>query len=76
MRFFYGVTLDHGDVPERIPYAREPRKLPIVLSSDEVVRLLEPVRSPKARAALTTAYAASLRAPSRPRPRRNYRHGR
>ena len=31
LRFFYGVTLDHGEIPERIPYAREPRKLPVVL---------------------------------------------
>jgi len=62
LRFFYGVTLGRGDVPERISYAREPRKLPIVLSADEVVRFLEAVPSLKARAALTTAYAAGLRA--------------
>ena len=43
LRFFYGVTLGEGAVPERIPYAREPRKLPIVLSADEVVRFLEAV---------------------------------
>jgi hypothetical protein len=29
LRFFYGVTLGHGELPERIPYAREPRKLPV-----------------------------------------------
>ena len=40
LRFFYGVTLGDADVPERIPYAREPRKLPVVLSADEVVRCL------------------------------------
>src|SRR5829696_1346475 len=34
LRFFYGVTLGHGEIPERIPYAREPRKLPVVLSAD------------------------------------------
>ena len=32
LRFFYGVTLGHREIPERIPYAREPRKLPVVLS--------------------------------------------
>src|SRR5487761_832151 len=52
----------HGEIPERIPYAREPRKLPIVLSADEVVQFLEAVSSLKSRAALTTAYAAGLRA--------------
>ena len=62
LRFFYGVTLGEAEVPERIPYAREPRKLPVVLSADEVVRFLESVSSLKSRAALTTAYAAGLRA--------------
>ena len=37
-------------------------KLPVVLSADEVVRFLEAVPSLKSRAALTTAYAAGLRA--------------
>ena len=61
LRFFYGVTLGEATIPERIPYAREPRKLPTALSADEVVRFLEAVSSQKARAALTTAYAAGLR---------------
>jgi integrase/recombinase XerD len=62
LRFFYGVTLGQNELPERIPYAREPRKLPVVLSADEVVRFLEAVPSLKSRTALTTAYAAGLRA--------------
>jgi integrase/recombinase XerD len=62
LRFFYGVTLGRSDLPERIPYAREPRKLPLVLSADEVVRFLEAVPGLKSRTALTTAYAAGLRA--------------
>jgi integrase/recombinase XerD len=61
LRFFYGVTLGCDAIPERIAYAREPRKLPAVLSADEVVRFLEAVSSLKARVALTTAYPASLR---------------
>jgi integrase/recombinase XerD len=61
LRFFYGVTLDQATIPERIAYAREPRKLPTVLSANEVVRFLESVSSLKARVALTTAYAAGLR---------------
>jgi len=51
--------LGQATVPERIPYAREPRKLPVVLSADEVVQFLEAVSSLKSRAALT---AAGLRA--------------
>lgn len=62
LRFFYGVTLGQSELPERIPYAREPRKLPLVLSADEVVRFLEAVPSLKSHTALTTAYAAGLRA--------------
>jgi integrase len=61
LRFFYGVTPGQVTIPERIPYAREPRKLPVVLSADEVVAFLEAVPSLKSRAALTTAYAAGLR---------------
>jgi integrase/recombinase XerD len=62
LRFFYGVTLGRTELPERIPYAREPHKLPVVLSADEVVRFLQAVSGLKSRAALTTAYAAGLRA--------------
>jgi integrase/recombinase XerD len=62
LRFLYGVTLRQAELPERIVYAREPQKLPVVLSTEEVVRFLEAVPSLKCRAALTTAYAAGLRA--------------
>jgi integrase len=60
LRFFYGVTLAEAVIPERIPYAREPRKLPTVLSPDEVVQFLEAVSSLKSRVALTCCYAAGL----------------
>ena len=60
LRFFYGVTLGQDTVPERIAYAREPSKLPVVLSADEVVRFLEAIPSLKSRTALTTVYAAGL----------------
>ena len=62
LRFFYGITLDRAEIPERIVSARTPRKLPVILSADEVVRFLEAVPSLKARTALTTAYAGGLRA--------------
>jgi site-specific recombinase XerD len=62
LRFFYGVTLGRNEIPERIAYAREPRKMPVILGADEVVRFLEAVPSLKTRTALTTAYAAGLRA--------------
>lgn len=61
LRFFYGVTLGQATIPERIAYAREPQKLPVVLSADEVVRFLEAIPNLKSRTALTTVYAAGLR---------------
>jgi len=61
LRFFYGVTLGQATIPERIAYAREPQKLPVVRSADEVVRFLEAIPSLKSRTALTTVYAAGLR---------------
>jgi len=61
LRFFYGVTLGRQDVHERIVGAREPRRLPVVLSGDEVVKFLEAIPVLRNRVALTTAYAAGLR---------------
>jgi integrase/recombinase XerD len=61
LRFFYGVTLGWTDALERIVAAREPQKLPVVLSPDEIVRFLEAVPGLRNRAALTTAYGAGLR---------------
>jgi len=61
LRFFSGVTLGQDTVPERIAYAREPNKLPVVLSADEVVCFLEAIPSLKSPTALTTVYAAGLR---------------
>jgi len=55
LRFFYGVTLNRSEIPERIAYARTPQKLPAILSADEVVRFLEAVPGLKTRTALTAA---------------------
>lgn len=46
LRFFYSVTLGRTDALERIVAAREPQKLPVVLSADEIVRFLEAVPGP------------------------------
>lgn len=61
LRFFYGVTLGRTAMVERIPYARKRRKLPVILSADEVVRFFAAVPNLKHRIALMTAYAAGLR---------------
>lgn len=52
LRYFYGVTLGRETIPERIPYAREPHRPPVVLSADEVARFLEAVARLGSRAAL------------------------
>jgi integrase/recombinase XerD len=62
LRFFFGVTLERKDLPERIAYARRPKTLPVVLSPEEVARFLEAVPNRRDRVALTTAYATGLRA--------------
>jgi site-specific recombinase XerD len=62
LRFFYKVTLGKEQIPERIPYARMPKKLPVVLDQDEVARFLAAVPRLKIRVALAAAYAAGLRA--------------
>ena len=61
LRFFYGVTLGRSDAHEQIVAAREPRRLPVILSGEEVVRFLEAVPGLRNRVALTTAYGAGLR---------------
>jgi integrase/recombinase XerD len=45
LRFFYGVTLGEAEVPERIPYAREPRKLPVILSAMKSCGFWSPYRA-------------------------------
>jgi len=62
LRFFFSVTLGRGEVTERMPFVREPRKLPVVLSPEEVARFLEAAPGLKYRAALSVAYGAGLRA--------------
>ena len=44
-----------------LTFVREPRKIPAVLSSEEVVHLLEAAPGPKYNAALGVAYGAGLR---------------
>jgi integrase/recombinase XerD len=61
LRFFFKVTLGRPDLVERTAFVREPRKLPVVLSPDEVARLLDAAPGLKYRAALSVAYGAGLR---------------
>ncbi len=62
LRFFFGVTLGRGDAQVGMTTVREPRKLPVILSPEEVRRLLDAAPGLKYRAALSVAYGAGLRA--------------
>ena len=62
LRFFFRVTLKRHDVIEYTTFIRAPRKLPVVLSPEEVARLLNAAPGLKYKAALSVAYGAGLRA--------------
>ena len=62
LRFFFSVTLGRGDAEVGLTTVREPRKVPVVLSPEEVARLLDAAPGPKHKAALSVAYGAGLRA--------------
>ena len=62
LRFFFRVTLKRHDIVEHTTFIREPRKLPVVLSPEEVARLLNAAPGLRYKAALSVAYGAGLRA--------------
>jgi integrase/recombinase XerD len=61
LRFFYTHTLHRQVAIERIPLPRFEKKLPIILSQQEVKALLEAPRNLGHRAMLSTMYAAGPR---------------
>src|SRR4051794_13158786 len=62
LRFLFRITLGRRDIVEHTPFVHKPHKLPVVLSPEEVARLLDAAPSLKYRAALSVAYGAGLRA--------------
>ena len=61
LRFFFTVTLERPDLVRPLRIVTEPRKAPVVLSPEEVARLLEAAPGVKYKAALSVAYGAGLR---------------
>jgi integrase len=61
LRFLFTVTLDRPDLARRLTVVRQPRRLPAVLSVEEVTLLLHAAPGPKYKAAFATAYGAGLR---------------
>jgi site-specific recombinase XerD len=62
LKFFFDITLDQGELMAKMDPVRVPRTLPVVLSRDEVARLIAATRNMKHRTALAVAYGAGLRA--------------
>src|SRR5271166_3741791 len=62
VRFLFRVTLRRLDLAAEIYHLREPEKLPLVMSADEVKRLLAVASSLKVRVLLSLAYGCGLRA--------------
>ena len=61
LRFLYRVTLDRPELMPHIPYPRSKRRHPVVLSPEEVVRLLKAIRNLKHRTVAMVLYGAGLR---------------
>jgi hypothetical protein len=61
LRFFFKVTLKRRDLADAVVSVREPRRLPVVLSPEEVGRLLASTTNIKHKAALSLTYATGLR---------------
>jgi integrase/recombinase XerD len=61
LQFLYRVTLGQDWVVAQVACPKMPRRLPVVLSPDEMARFLDALHNPKHRALLMTAYAAGLR---------------
>ena len=61
LRFFFNVTLERPDLARPLTTVNKPRRAPVVLSQEEVARLLEAAPGVKYKAALSVAYGAGLR---------------
>src|SRR3954467_2134214 len=61
LRFFFTVTLDRPDLARRLTVVRQPRRLPGVLSAEEIVLLLQAAPGPQSQRALAAGHGAGLR---------------
>ncbi len=61
LRFFFDVTLSQPDLMAKMQHVHVPRKLPVILSPEEVGRLIAAAPNLKHQAAMSVAYGAGLR---------------
>ena len=62
LKFFCEITLDRADLMAKMQAVRLPRTLPVVLSREEVARLIAAAANIKHQTALSLAYGTGLRA--------------
>lgn len=62
LKFFFDITLGRAELMARMQPVRVPRTLPVVLSPEEVSRLIAAAGNLKHQTALSVAYGAGLRA--------------
>jgi len=62
LKFFFDITLGRGELMVKMQPVQQSRKLPVVLSCEEVARLIAAAPNLKSQAALSVAYGAGLRA--------------
>jgi integrase/recombinase XerD len=62
LKFFFDITLDRAELMAKMQPVRVPRTLPVVLSREEVARLIAAAGNLKHQTALSVAYGAGLRA--------------
>jgi integrase/recombinase XerD len=61
LRFFFCKTLKRSYPVEEVPYPKKPRQLPIILSQEEAVRLIDSASNLFHRAMLMTLYSTGMR---------------
>lgn len=61
LRFLYGKTLGKPELVSFLSWPKDPERLPVVLSAEEVSRLLDALATPRMAVFFTTVYAAGLR---------------
>ena len=61
LRLFFTTTCNQPDMARHLRIVKQPQKLPVVLTPEEVLLLLESAPGPRDKAALAVAYGAGLR---------------
>ena len=61
LKFFYRTTLGRPEVVANIPNPKLPKRMPVVLSEEEVLAIFEAIHYIKHKAMIATTYGAGLR---------------